>query len=169
LADVRSDKQQFKIQPMSLLEDAKFRQEIASAARSWLGTPYKHQASVKGQGCDCLGLVRGIWREIIGEEPLGRPTYSADWDQSNGDDLLLDALNTYFHGSDISPTGIGDVVGFRLRENGLVKHVGIIVDSASGFDEMIHSYSNHGVVLGPLGASWLRRCAGQFKFPRRVD
>ena len=38
-------------------------------ARGWLGTPYRHQGSLKGVGCDCLGLVRGIWRELYGEEP----------------------------------------------------------------------------------------------------
>jgi hypothetical protein len=40
---------------------------IIAAARSWLGTPYAHQASLKGVGCDCLGLVRGVWREVQGE------------------------------------------------------------------------------------------------------
>ena len=38
------------------------------AARAWLGTPYRHQASVKGVGADCLGLVRGLWREVAGAE-----------------------------------------------------------------------------------------------------
>lgn len=40
------------------------REAVIAAARSWLGTPYHHQASRKGVGCDCLGLIRGIWREL---------------------------------------------------------------------------------------------------------
>jgi NlpC/P60 family putative phage cell wall peptidase len=40
------------------------RETIVAAARSWFGTPYHHQASVKGVGSDCLGLIRGIWREL---------------------------------------------------------------------------------------------------------
>ncbi len=40
------------------------REKIVAAARAWVGTPYHHQASVKGAGCDCLGLIRGIWREL---------------------------------------------------------------------------------------------------------
>lgn len=36
------------------------RNEIVAAARQWLGTPYRHQASVRGVGCDCLGLIRGV-------------------------------------------------------------------------------------------------------------
>ena len=42
---------------------------IVRAARGWLGTPYHDQASVKGVGCDCLGLIRGVWREVVGPEP----------------------------------------------------------------------------------------------------
>ena len=34
-------------------------------ARDWIGTRYEHQASLKGEGADCLGLVRGVWRELI--------------------------------------------------------------------------------------------------------
>ena len=42
---------------------------ILTEARSWIGTPYRHQASLKGIGCDCLGLLRGVWRGVMGEEP----------------------------------------------------------------------------------------------------
>jgi hypothetical protein len=40
---------------------------IVAETRAWIGTPYRHQASLKGVGCDCLGLVRGVWRAVIGE------------------------------------------------------------------------------------------------------
>ena len=43
--------------------------EIVGAARAWLGTPYRHRASTPGAGCDCLGLVRGVWRTLYGAEP----------------------------------------------------------------------------------------------------
>ena len=42
-------------------------------ARRWLGTPYRHQASRMGVGCDCLGLVRGVWRSLYGAEPEATP------------------------------------------------------------------------------------------------
>jgi len=38
--------------------------EVVAAARAWLGTPYRHRASVRGAGCDCLGLLRGVWRAL---------------------------------------------------------------------------------------------------------
>lgn len=46
---------------------------IIAIARSWLGTPYHDQASLRGVGCDCLGLARGVWREIVGPEDFGVP------------------------------------------------------------------------------------------------
>src|SRR5688572_25297534 len=55
------------------------RDQIVAAARDWIGTPYRHQASLKGVGCDCLGLVRGVWREHYGAEPEAPPPYRADW------------------------------------------------------------------------------------------
>ena len=38
------------------------RQQSSRRRARWIGTPYRHQASLKGVGCDCLGLVRGVWR-----------------------------------------------------------------------------------------------------------
>ena len=52
------------------------RHAILTEARSWIGTPYQHQASAKGAGCDCLGLVRGVWRALWGDEPeIAPPPY----------------------------------------------------------------------------------------------
>jgi hypothetical protein len=45
------------------------REAIVAAARSFIGTPYHHQASCKKAGCDCLGLIRGVWRDVYGPEP----------------------------------------------------------------------------------------------------
>lgn len=33
---------------------------IVAEARTWLGTPFVHQASKRGVGTDCAGLVRGV-------------------------------------------------------------------------------------------------------------
>ena len=52
---------------------------IIAEARSWIGMPYRHQGSLKGIGCDCLGLVRGVWRALYGPEPEPTPGYAPDW------------------------------------------------------------------------------------------
>lgn len=58
--------------------------EVVALARAWIGTPYVHQASKLGGGCDCLGLIRGVWREVYGHEPESIPAYSADWSEPQG-------------------------------------------------------------------------------------
>lgn len=40
------------------------RTEIVAEARSWLGTPFVHQASRRGVGVDCVGLVAGVARAL---------------------------------------------------------------------------------------------------------
>ena len=60
-----------------------------------MGTPYRHQASVLGAGADCLGLVRGVWRGVIGEEPERAPGYTPDWAEALGEETLLDAARRH--------------------------------------------------------------------------
>jgi NlpC/P60 family putative phage cell wall peptidase len=61
---------------------------IVTAARAWLGTPYRHQAATLGAGCDCVGLLRGVWRTLYGKEPPPLPPYRADWrDLRHADEL----------------------------------------------------------------------------------
>ena len=67
------------------------RNRIIAEARAWIGTPYCHQASLKGVGCDCLGLVRGVWRVLHGAEPEAMPAYAPDWAEANGDEKLAAA------------------------------------------------------------------------------
>ena len=64
---------------------------ITVLARGWLGTPYQHQASLKGVGCDCLGLVRGLWRETFGAEPEVPPAYAPDWAEAGLEETLAEA------------------------------------------------------------------------------
>lgn len=33
------------------------RRKLIEEARTWLGTPFKHQGRVKGKACDCIGLI----------------------------------------------------------------------------------------------------------------
>lgn len=51
------------------------RADVVAEARRWIGTPFYHQQSLLGHGTDCVGLVRGIWRALIGPEPEPCPVY----------------------------------------------------------------------------------------------
>ena len=138
------------------------RGDVVAAARRWIGTPYVHQASLKGVGADCLGLVRGIWREIHGAEPEPVPAYTADWGEIGGAELLLGGAARHLRPA----TGerSGDLLVFRMRAGAIAKHLGIqaTIGPAAGF---IHAYDRHGVVESPLSRPWRARIVGRFRFP----
>lgn len=137
-------------------------QEIVASARGWIGTPYLHQAAVKGAGCDCLGLVRGVWRDCFGNEPEPVPAYSADWSEPQGHEALFEAAARHMQLVK-GPIAAGQVVLFRMRTGAVAKHLGII-GQAGDSPSFIHSYAGHGVVESPLSDPWRRRVAARFEF-----
>ncbi|MDF1854912.1 NlpC/P60 family protein [Pseudooceanicola sp.] len=141
--------------------------QIVSAARGWIGTPYVHQASTRGAGTDCLGLLRGVWREVIGAEPEVVPAYTGDWSEPQGDEALLRAALRHLRRKVPDDQAPGDVLLFRMREGGVAKHVGIAAEigAAASF---IHAYSGHAVVESRLSAPWRRRIAARFAFPEEL-
>lgn len=139
--------------------------EVVSIAAAWIGTPYLHQASVKGVACDCLGLIRGVWRERHGREPEPMPAYTPDWGEAAGREVLMDAALRH-----LVPVGPdaewrpGDVLLFRMRAGAVAKHLGIL--SRTGEEpRFIHAYAAHGVIDSPLTTPWRNRVAARFRFP----
>ena len=168
------------------------REAIVAAARGWLSTPYHHQASVKGVGSDCLGLIRGIWRELYGPEPETMPPYTPDWGSVTGSETLLAAACRHLVKlEDVSAARPGDVLVFRMRDEGVAKHAGILVrahgsrpgrhpevraqraskdgraphhDGHRGL-RLVHAQEGLGVIEIELGHWWRRRAAAAFSFP----
>ncbi len=141
------------------------RAQILASARRWIGTPYRHQASCRGAGCDCLGLVRGIWREQVGPEPRTVPPYTPDWAEQHGAETLLDAARLYFRETAIAAAAPGDVMLFRPHRDGPAKHCAIL--SAPG--RIIHAYWGRAVAETSLTPWWQRRCVTAFRFPDLED
>lgn len=134
---------------------------IIAAARSWLGTPYHDQASVKGAGVDCLGLARGIWREVVGPEPLSVPPYSRDWGEVMPSEVLAEGAAGWLKPIPLSEAGLGSVVLFRMMPSAIAKHVGILTSEAN----FIHAFQGIGVIEEEMTRAWRRRLAFAFDFP----
>ena len=134
--------------------------EIVAAARLWLGTPYRHQAATLGAVCDCLGLLRGVWRTLYGEEPIAVPPYRADWRDLRHAETLLGAAHLLLRAVP-PPLATGQVVLFRLNGLPVPKHCGIMVTES----RFIHAQERLGVVEANLTPGWQRRLAGAFAFP----
>ncbi len=136
-------------------------EKVLALAESWIGTPYRHQASQRGVGCDCLGLIRGVWRGLYGHEPELPPPYAPDWAERGGEDRLMAAAKRHFTMlSGISEALPGDLLLFRWRADAAAKHLGIL----AGPEHFIHAYEQAAVVRSALVPGWRRRVAGAFRF-----
>ncbi|MEO6014095.1 MAG: NlpC/P60 family protein [Devosia sp.] len=136
------------------------RDDVVRAVRTWPGTPYRHQAATLGAGCDCLGLIRGVWRTLYGTEPMALPNYRADWRDTRHADELIDVARQLLVPAAGEPIA-GQVVLFRLGRAALPKHCGIVVEDG----RFIHAQEGLGVVEANLTHGWQRRVAGLFDFP----
>jgi NlpC/P60 family putative phage cell wall peptidase len=134
---------------------------VIVAARGWIGTPYHDQASVKGAGCDCLGLVRGVWREVVGPEPEVPPPYSRDWGETGPREVLADAAYRWLKPVALQEARAGHVLLFRMRRHAIAKHAAILVAA----DRMVHAREGLGVIEEALSDYWRRRVAFAFAFP----
>ncbi len=132
---------------------------IIDEARLWLGTPYLHQASCRGVGADCLGLVRGIYRALYGREPQAPPPYAAYAIPHDGE-ILLEAAQQYLEAASV-PAQVGQVMIFRMRRSLPARHLAIM--SFEG--RMIHAASGLQVCEVAFSAWWQRRLIAAFSFP----
>jgi NlpC/P60 family putative phage cell wall peptidase len=135
--------------------------QVIRLARGWIGTPYRHQASLKAHGADCLGLVRGVYREIYGSEPEIPAPYGADWAEAHGTEALAEAARRHLKEISLNELSPGDVALFRWRQAVPAKHAAILSSAAT----MIHAQSGVSVCEVALSPWWRRRLAFAFRFP----
>ena len=132
-------------------------------ALSWLGTPYRHQGRKKGVGCDCIGLVLGVWRAVYGAAPELPGPYSTDWAEAGGGERLLEGLRRNFPEKPFREIAAGDLLLFRWRPHLPAKHAGLLVEAGS----FVHAYQGSAVSRSALVPQWRRRIAGVFAFPEK--
>ena len=137
------------------------RARVIAETRAWIGTPYHHQASVRGVGADCLGLVRGVWRGLYGNDAERPPAYSPDWAEASGRETLIEAAHRHLLSVAVDAHRPGDVLVFRLRDGLPAKHTGIQVSATT----MVHASEGRAAAEVVLVPWWRRRLAGVFQFP----
>ena len=142
---------------------ATIQSQIVEEARRWIGTPYRHQASCLGAGTDCLGLVRGVWRGVLGEEPELPPAYSFDWSEPARQEALWQAAERHLLPKTLDEPAPGDVLLFRMRNGAVAKHLGVQAEVGQ-LSTFVHAYSRHAVIENSFSLPWQRRLVARFEF-----
>lgn len=137
------------------------REAIVAEALGWVGTPYRHQGRRRQVGCDCLGLVLGVWRAVYGVESERPGPYSADWAEAGGRETLREAVARHCREIAADAMAPGDLILFRWRDGLPAKHAGILVTP----DRFVHAYEGRAVTVSPLHPHWRARLAAAFAFP----
>jgi NlpC/P60 family putative phage cell wall peptidase len=119
---------------------------IFSEARKWLGTPWHHQARVRGVGVDCGGLLIEVFK-AVGILPVG---YDVGYYGRQADiERLVTTLSEHAReAQDVRP---GDVLLFTIVD--APRHLAIATDRG-----MIHSWQGmKAVVEHNFDKRWQRR------------
>ena len=107
------------------------RQELADAAKGYIGTPWHHQGRKKGIGIDCVGLLIGVAKEIgfIVRDREGYPLYPNDVSS-----MLLEIFDEHKL-KRTDEVKKGNILAFCFGKAKFPSHVGVVVEGG----EMVHA------------------------------
>jgi len=141
------------------------KEDIIEEARTWLGTPYRHQGRVKGVGCDCGGIVIGVAKELGIEikdyEGYGKMPHGG---------TMKKLLDSQFQSVPIEEVQIGDILLMKIVRD--PQHLALVTDYG-----MLHCYTQLGrgkqkkatnagrVVEHRLDEFWKKRILKIYRFP----
>lgn len=114
-------------------------------AQEWLGTPFVEGAAIKNVGCDCAGLLEGIFQSL-GEITPAR-------DGQNLEQALVNA-NYLF---EVQTPNVGDILLFHANDN---FHVGILTDN----NTIIHAHWTRGVIENRFGSWFASRLIKTYRY-----
>ena len=116
-------------------------------------------------GCDCLGLVRGVWRALYGGEPEPyQPVRSEDWFLMDPQGLHAAAERHLIPVEDARPGAVALIATQRRHDT--ITHCGILTEKGT----MVHAYNSPSagflaVVEMGFSGPWERRTKSYWIFP----
>lgn len=148
------------------------RQQIADEARTWVGTPYQHQQSLKGIAVDCIGLIRGVARNVGLDDPFssGNAREYEGYSRMPNAMLLIQACDEFMNRIKQSEATLGDVLLFNFIDRGIgdPQHFGL-VSQTYPVQYMIHSLAPFRVVEHVIDGNWRKRIIGAYKLRGVTD
>lgn len=126
---------------------------IVAEARSWIGTPFHWEASVKGVGCDCKGLLAGVARACgRGEGDSIEALLGGYSRRIDGAALRAGLARLFLPVQPRADWHPGDILQLAVGATRAPVHLALY----AGAGTMIHTYSKGpaAVIEVPLGQVW---------------
>ncbi len=127
---------------------AQDRARIVQEALSWLGTPYRPNACLKGVGVDCMQLVMAVYEasgllDIANELTLCEMSYVINACQHGPDTRYIDGVEKYCRQIPVAQVGCGDI-GMVWVGHGFAHSV-LVIDTLPF--RVIHATMDRGVMI----------------------
>lgn len=138
------------------------RANIIIEAFTWVGTPYHHQARVKGVGVDCAQLVAGVAENVFPRlKPINTEVYSVEWHMHNREEKMCQIIESFnCESKPVEERLPGDILTFQFGR--VQSHMGILINDG----QFIHARLDIGkVVINQLSGDWLSRLGRVYQFP----
>lgn len=120
--------------------EAAQRLAVVTEALTWLGTPYHHEARVKGEGVDCAYFLREVFAAAGIVPRAAIPHYPRDWHMHRDEERYLSFILE--HGRPVNPPYLpADVPTYKIGR--CVSHAAIIV----AWPRLIHAYYQEKMVV----------------------
>lgn len=138
------------------------REQVVEEARTWLGTPWKHQAMLKGVGVDCIGYLAGVAYNLglaDARPKMRMPEYRA-YGREPLPNVLLAACAQYLDEIPIPGAGLGDILLLRVPRGLYPQHFAIVSAMGDGVpSHVLHatSASPRKVVENIIDDEWRSR------------
>ena len=125
------------------------RPEIVDEARRWIRTPFHWQASKRGAGCDCKGLIVGVGKAVGLPEAHDLACAVHDYGAVVDESRLRATLEKLL--APVTEPRPGDVMLLKVGTPLKAQHLGLFVGSG----RMIHCYQAgpECVIEVPIGRS----------------
>jgi cell wall-associated NlpC family hydrolase len=109
------------------------RARVIAEARTWLGTPFRNCADVKGAGVDCAMLLLRCFADTGVIEPFDPRPYPPQWHLHHSEERFLDLIGKFAAEVERAPVP-GDVIVYQSGR--CFAHGALVVEN----NHIIHAY-----------------------------
>ena len=141
---------------------------VIACARSWIGTPFRHQAKCKGAGVDCVQLIAAVGEEagVMKIDPAKAAPFQG-YGRTPNPARMGDALRTFMVAIAADQMRQGDVAWMQWRDN-LPMHLAVI-GAHKGRQTLIHALAEIGrCVEHGFTQEWKDRAVSYWRYPGLV-